>query len=983
LLNCSQEVWNAYDEIYLPVRTFSSSYNAMGSRTLLRYPSGRTVQYQEYNKLELPSQIKTQGFDSNVSSQNDLASYQYEGYGRAFKRILKGDLQREIFYDEIKRPTGLLESKGGVASLEFQQSYNAVHSKIAEEKHDYENFKNTVEIFEMDPLQRVIGHISELAPSRKEAALNNFLSISPSEGKDYRLTAYDKANNITSENKGNGNVAHYSYNSMNQVTSISGFRTQYQYDALGRLLSYREGKDLVEHLWNKRDQLIGVKKNGKMLKSYEYYPASSMQSLEISNGGDRNVFYPFQGSICEVYRITESFLGSLTQQPYPIKEVVYEGVDAPLAVFIGDGVSPAQSGQSSSPLSAMSTSSALSTEEEGGAYFYHTNPRGNVVALSNESGEIVRRYEYDLYGKATEYNGSYQKDAVLSTPSGSETVAISGQNYEFVVGISNLNGNGVFSLELVSATENVQMMDATISFEPISFSGGTLYESGVEIEGLSGEGTITASLNYTEGDQSLSSTFVITVVPQAFSTNLTFSPRSPAKYALGSAPLVITASTSIEGGVFSLLVTSNETSGLFSEIDPETGVFSFSSALEVGTAVAQVSYTLGTETSFCSYVIEVLPRGALSRVSNPFGFGGAYHDKETGYIWMRSRYYDPEIGRFLSRDPAADDSLMNLYSAFGNNPARYRDPSGEFIVVPLIGFALGGIIDFGIQLIETRGFTTGNYDPVRGFLAGSAGALGGAFGAYVTGLGYGATATALTIAAGDALIGTGQEALQSHLDGRSFSGGQTGVNFAVEFAISLISDKLADGVSALWKNYRHGNLDNGASRLLHSSFDSAKEKFFKDKTESAVVDAFDNILTKLFKNSGVGEFQGIYIKREIKGTHFNDIDLAIYFRSEADITGRIVGEEVQHAIDFTQGGTIEKIKREFLKQHRGGHFTEQERDFWWHRRVFTRLLKNISENNHNLGILKGFEDDIYKMYKFVGGRYSLERLLSTKFKGLF
>jgi YD repeat-containing protein len=166
----------------------------------------------------------------------------------------------------------------------------------------------------------------------------------------------------------------------------------------------------------------------------------------------------------------------------------------------------------------MSTSSALSTEEEGGAYFYHTNPRGNVVALSNESGEVVRRYEYDLYGKATEYNGSYQKDAVLTTPSGSETVAISGQDYEFVVGISNLNGNGVFSLELVSATENVQMMDATISFDSISFSGGTLYESEVEIEGLSGEGTITASLNYREGDQSLTSTFVITLVPQGFST---------------------------------------------------------------------------------------------------------------------------------------------------------------------------------------------------------------------------------------------------------------------------------------------------------------------------------------------------------------------------------------------------------------------------------------------------------------------------------
>jgi hypothetical protein len=196
----------------------------------------------------------------------------------------------------------------------------------------------------------------------------------------------------------------------------------------------------------------------------------------------------------------------------------------------------------------------------------------------------------------------------------------------------------------------------------------------------------------------------------------------------------------------------------------------------------------------------------------------------------------------LSRDPAADDSLMNLYSAFENNPARYRDPSGEFIVVPLIGFALGGIIDFGIQLIQTRGFTTGNYDPVRGFLAGSAGAIGGAFGAYAMGLGYGGTATALTIAAGDALIGTGQEALQSHLDGRSFSGGQTGVNFAVEFAISLISDKLADGVSALWKNYRRQGVSSAdliaegipAGRLFEDWEGLTEELYYRGKSKNII-----------------------------------------------------------------------------------------------------------------------------------------------------
>jgi hypothetical protein len=36
-----------------------------------------------------------------------------------------------------------------------------------------------------------------------------------------------------------------------------------------------------------------------------------------------------------------------------------------------------------------------------------------------------------------------------------------------------------------------------------------------------------------------------------------------------------------------------------------------------------------------------------------------------------------------------------------------------------------------------------------------------------------------------------------------------------------------------------------------------------------------------------------------KKTQFDDVDFAIYFQRSKHITGRVVGEEVQHAIDFT------------------------------------------------------------------------------------
>ncbi len=42
---------------------------------------------------------------------------------------------------------------------------------------------------------------------------------------------------------------------------------------------------------------------------------------------------------------------------------------------------------------------------------------------------------------------------------------------------------------------------------------------------------------------------------------------------------------------------------------------------------------------------------------------------------MRARYYDPEVGRFISEDPAGLAAGVNLYAYAFNNPISYVDPS--------------------------------------------------------------------------------------------------------------------------------------------------------------------------------------------------------------------------------------------------------------------------------------------------------------------
>jgi len=65
-------------------------------------------------------------------------------------------------------------------------------------------------------------------------------------------------------------------------------------------------------------------------------------------------------------------------------------------------------------------------------------------------------------------------------------------------------------------------------------------------------------------------------------------------------------------------------------------------------------------------------------VPNPFKYVGQYGvmDEGNGLLYMRARYYDMEIGRFISKDPIGFAGGLNLYSYVGNNPIRYIDPLG-------------------------------------------------------------------------------------------------------------------------------------------------------------------------------------------------------------------------------------------------------------------------------------------------------------------
>ena len=76
-----------------------------------------------------------------------------------------------------------------------------------------------------------------------------------------------------------------------------------------------------------------------------------------------------------------------------------------------------------------------------------------------------------------------------------------------------------------------------------------------------------------------------------------------------------------------------------------------------------------------------------------FGFGGHVEDVFDGrsLVYMQARYYDPELGRFLSIDPVgfveSNPQSFNQYTYGNNNPNKYVDPNGEIpFLIPVAMF---------------------------------------------------------------------------------------------------------------------------------------------------------------------------------------------------------------------------------------------------------------------------------------------------------
>ena len=125
---------------------------------------------------------------------------------------------------------------------------------------------------------------------------------------------------------------------------------------------------------------------------------------------------------------------------------------------------------------------------------------------------------------------------------------------------------------------------------------------------------------------------------------------------------------------------------------------------EYGKTVAKYSYdawgkcTIVEDTSNCNIA-----------TLNPYRYRGYYYDAEIGMYYLQSRYYAPEIGRFINVDEVCGYGVLDklntlcLYTYCENDPANKEDHTG-FATVFVAGYGLqielnSGWRTYGVELV--------------------------------------------------------------------------------------------------------------------------------------------------------------------------------------------------------------------------------------------------------------------------------------------
>jgi RHS repeat-associated protein/uncharacterized repeat protein (TIGR01451 family) len=621
----------------------SYTYDMVGNRTSFTDPRGGVTTFVYDAKDRLASTTDALGHTTSQSYDavnnllaitnplNHTTSYSYDALNRRTSATDPLNHTTTFAYDADGNRTALTDANGQTTTYTYDarnQLLAVTDAAAGSVTYTYDANGNRTALTDAN------NHITSYAYD----ALNRLLSVTDPLNYSTSYT-YDAVGNRLSKTKADNTTLTYSYDALNRLTTTGypGGTITYAYDAVGNRLSLADSVGTTSYVYDALNRVTAVTGPTGSL-NYSYDP----------NGNRTSLTYPNSQSVSYVYDLANR-LTTATDWSGRITTYTYDNANRQTGIHYPNNIQATYTYDNADRLLSL----------------VHTHPSNGTIASFNYTLDAVgnRLTMQDLEGTTSySYDDLYRLTQVVYP--NSETVTYS---YDPMGNRLSMNST-VHGLTAYTYDVGDRLLTAgTTAFTWDANGNMTGKGNGVytfdALDRLTQvvSGTTAVQFAYDGDGGRLQKTVngILTSYVQDMAAPL---------------PVVLVETTA---GQSNRYLYGND---LTTQIN-QAGTATFYHTDGLGSTRA-LSNLPGQRTDAYSYDVFGAVRLHTGTASQPFTFTGEQADIETNLVFLRARYYDPQVGRFISKDsfPGFDiaSQSLNRYTYSTNNPINASDPSGHF-----------------------------------------------------------------------------------------------------------------------------------------------------------------------------------------------------------------------------------------------------------------------------------------------------------------
>ena len=537
-------------------------------------------------------------------------------------------------------------------------------------------------------------------------AWGHLVNTTDSTGYNSGTTTYDLNGNVLTVTDANGNVTTNTYDALNRVLTANtvcsdtsknvsksyvydnmgrvqsktanGVQTSYQYDIFGRVYQELSPKSFKGYFYEgvsqyAKEQLVGIN-HQTIYSSTQYEYDAEMRVIKVKESGNETASYTYDAN---GNKASETLANGV------VSTYTYNGCNKITKLVTKSGNSTISEYEYSYYLDG---SDACKVRSESGiiettSYEYDGLKRLTEESVSNGTTMDTYAYEYDDYGNRSKMTATgteeYETVYDYNDANGNYTALLQKETktVEETSSATTANGLATSPTELITnSTADTGTKETVYSYDANGNQITKTAESKTETNTYDG---LNQLIEFTDGETTASYKYNA----DGLRTSKTVDGKTINHIWDGSKQIVVdmddsdwySAEVYVRGT--NLLAKFSKQSG---NVKTDYQYYTQNAHGDVVNLTDEDGAVTKSYT-YDAFGVEVDPN---SGDVNAFRFCGEYFDTETGTIYLRSRYYQASIGRFLTRDSysgePSDPLSLNLYVYCYNNPILGTDASGHW-----------------------------------------------------------------------------------------------------------------------------------------------------------------------------------------------------------------------------------------------------------------------------------------------------------------